>query len=115
MGEFPRKILVSYGFGAGWSTWSDEGDDQFVCEYQPIIDFIEAGGDPVDLENEDHPLTKQFLADLAEHRGKPVEDTYFCLGGADGLVVKTVHAPYRIEEYDGSESVRTQADTDFIH
>ena len=41
--EFPRKVLVSPGFGAGWSSWSYGSKEgaQFLAEYQPIIEFLE--------------------------------------------------------------------------
>lgn len=91
-----RKVLVSGGFGAGWSTWSVK--PQQVAEYAPIIEFLEAGGNPKDLRSDSHPLIIKMCEDLG------LEDFY--TGGAKGLRVEEVDPPYIIEEYDGAEYVR---------
>ena len=93
------KILVSPGFGAGWATWNDKPKE--VAEYLPIIEFIEGGGDPK-LLNESHDLIVKMKQDL--------ELSSFYCGGASDLVVQSVAGPYRINEYDGSESVQTSVD-----
>lgn len=96
------KILVSPGFGAGWSTWAHSNQKQ-VAEYEPIIEYIENGGDPSELRD-DHELVIQMKKDLAM--------SYFFTGGAADLIVKELkdNTAYRINEYDGSESVQTSAD-----
>ena len=101
------KILVSTGYGAGWATWADEAKQKQIAEYQPIIEFIENGGDPAKLKklninNEDHPLIVRMKEDL--------DIDYFFTGGAGQLKVLEVSGPYMIEEYDGAESVRTEDD-----
>ena len=97
-------ILVSPGFGAGWSTWAGSDKKKEIAEYQPIINFIQEGGNPADLERggEDHPLIQQMIKDL--------DLGSFYTGGASDLELQYVDGPYCIEEYDGSESVRTEAD-----
>ena len=90
---------MSPSFGAGWSTWNDS--PQEVAEYQPIIEFIEAGGNPGELDK-DHPLIKQMQIDLN------IKDFY--TGGNDSLEVEDVEGGYLITEYDGSETVITSAD-----
>ena len=96
------KILVSKGWGAGWSTWNDSDKRKEMAEYQPIIDFIEAGNDPA-LLKEDHPLVQQMITDLDIKGG--IYD-----GGASNLCVEEVSGPYRIDEYDGNEYVTTYND-----
>ena len=104
------KILVSYGFGAGWATWAAGEKQRAIAEYKPIIEFLEAGGDGGDLESGKvevegelhHPLVAQMMKDL--------ELDHFYAGGGTGLTVETVHGAYRIDEYDGSESVTTARD-----
>ena len=91
------KILVSHGFGAGWSTWNEKRNE--VAEYKPIIDFLENGGNPSALDNENHPLIEQMKKDL--------DIDSFYTGSADGLTVEEVGDEYCIEECKGSESVRT--------
>ena len=102
------KVLVSRGFGAGWATWSDKPKE--VAEYLPIIEFIEAGGNPDDLESTDHndagdviyhPLVQQMLVDLEL-------GDYFYTGGAGGLTVQETDGRYRINDYDGNESLETE-------
>lgn len=106
------KVLVSPGFGAGWSTWASKKKKE-IAEYQPIIEFIENGGDVSELENTmarsfkldevslDHPLVTQMKEDLGLD--------YFYTGGAADLEIQEVDGPYRIDEYDGYESVTTTA------
>lgn len=93
------KVLVSYGYGAGWATWAHEKQKE-IAEYKPIIDFIEAGGDPREL-TDGHPLVMQMKEDLGL--------SYFYTGGVSGLEVVETSEPYAIEEYDGAESLRTAA------
>lgn len=57
------KILISSGFGAGWSSLADCNKAKAVAEYQPIINYIENGGDPSQL-NASHPLVLQMMKDL---------------------------------------------------
>lgn len=102
------KVLISTGFGAGWSTWNDKPKE--VAEYLPIIEFLEAGGNPADLSDQvtdgvrtKHPLVLRMMDELG------LSDFY--TGGAnDGLIVVEVDGPYLINEYDGSETLMTPVD-----
>lgn len=115
-----RKILYSPGFGAGWSSWCGYGGDarpdlaDFMLTYQPIIDAVERGEDVSvrliggviggrdDMEAA-HPAMRSFVEECQSRFG---EVPY--LGGARALCVFTVPdgARFRIDEYDGSETVR---------
>jgi hypothetical protein len=79
---------------------------QFALTYQPIIDFLEGGGNNRDLV-EGHPLLEQFLVDV-KARWPDVYDPY--LGGADQLEVAEVDGDVYIKEYDGSESYMERHD-----
>ncbi len=106
------KILYSPGFGAGWSTW-ERGESpeftKFMLTYPPLIAAVEAGeilvpNEATYQETEKvallHPALQQFLLDAKEKFGmKPY------IGGARDLAIYEVSGPFRIEEYDGSESV----------
>lgn len=107
MGKFPRRILVSPGYGAGWSSWcyGPKKAAQFVAEYQPIIEFLDNGGERKDREFQ--KLVEE-LEDIMEKRF----GVNFYTGGSRDLVVRKVDGPYMIEEYDGSESVLEREDAD---
>lgn len=104
-----KKILYSPGYGAGWSTWLGGSEEftKWALTYQPLIDVIEANPG-INLTNNAsydeperfHPVLQQFLKDAKE---KFNEEPY--VGGADQLCVYTVTGPFRIDNYDGSESV----------
>jgi hypothetical protein len=105
-----RKVLYSPGYGAGWVSWASGSKEfkQWMLTYQPIIDFLEAGGDGSDLENHEHPITKQFLKEAKERFGE--KSVY--MGGADDLQVAEVEGEVYIEEYDGFESLKFRYDSD---
>lgn len=102
-----RKVLISPGYGAGWTTW--EGNKEirkFMFEYPPIIEFLENGGkfSGQDCDSSRngklHPILKKFSEECLDKFGNAPY-----LGGACRLVVKTVYGPIKIAEYDGAESL----------
>lgn len=88
-------VLVSYGFGAGWSTWGAEKDGLFTPEVVLAL-----------INGED--LTKEFLDSVY---GKDA----FYYGGADELVVEWIKEGtlFRVTEYDGNESLEIRDDLDW--
>ena len=125
-----RKILYSPGFGAGWISWArDDEIEKFMSDFEPIIVFLEGGGSfegyPTTLEWDDcyddddnpikspdtsilHPILKEF-ADQCWIRFKDIP----YLGGARDLQVANVTGLFRIEEYDGSESIVEKCSDDY--
>lgn len=115
-----REILYSPGFGAGWTSWNHEDKLQdFMAEYRPIIKFLQEGGEfgrddgdiygytshgKLVIKEDAHPLLKQLYQDAVD-QGLIKDGEYICMLGARDLEVTTVYGPYRIDEYDGSESV----------
>jgi hypothetical protein len=90
-------VLISEGFGAGWSTWNDEYPDML---FDPeIAQMIE------DDKSEDQ---------IMQVAVKTYPKAY--LGGLDGLVVKWVveGTKFIVDEYDGSESLIIQSETDWM-
>jgi len=88
-------ILVSPGFGAGWSTWNSENPE---LVFSPkVIEMVEAGKSG-DIDN-DWVLENLGLNNV------------YC-GGAYDLEVRwlPVGTPFYIHEYDGSESLKTGDD-----
>lgn len=84
-------VLVSHGYGAGWYTW--EGDERML--YDPVLAEILESGDYIEGYTDK-------LIEVAKQR---YPDAY--LGGINGLTVHwvPVGSKFRIEEYDGSESL----------
>lgn len=83
-------VLVSGGYGAGWSTWNYEFPE---CLFDPeIVELIEQEKSP------------QEIADFALQK----YGENFYTGGADGLYVYWVPqgSEFLIDEYDGSESLQ---------
>ena len=81
-------VLVSRGFGAGWSTWNYEYPDML---YDADVARMLLDGAPLDE-----------IEKLAESKWP---DAY--LGGLDGLYVYWMSpgTKFRVDEYDGAESV----------
>lgn len=90
--ERVRKVLISGGFGAGWSTWNT-ANPEAVLFWAPLIEALEAGEDVT----EDHPAVRSLVAEVG--------NVY--LGGLEGLYVAEVTGPFRVTEYDGAESIET--------
>lgn len=90
------KVLISPGYGAGWSTWEGKG----LATDVRIIDAFEHGVS----EEEMH----QLCADLG------YGDIY--MGGFDGLMIVEVPAGelFQIREYDGSEYIEFFKEEDWL-
>lgn len=97
-------VLISPGFGAGWSTWADR-------EYLPDVMF-----DPwiVDILLSDQYKQKEKLNRILTHCKLKYPDQY--LGGLDDLEVQWVPqgAWFRVTEYDGNESIELKEHNDWI-
>lgn len=105
--EFQRRydeqgrvaVLVSRGFGAGWSTWADDGEAEAMLFDSRIVDAV--------LAEQDHGQ----LTSLVESLGY---GSY--TGGVDGLGVYWLEPGTRflVKEYDGSESLLTFDDLCYV-
>ena len=89
-------VMISPGFGAGWSTWSSEFRDTLLFDAeiaQAVID-----GD------------KAKAAQLAMEKCPG-----FYAGGAGGLMVEWIDkgSVFEVEEYDGSESLHIICSRDY--
>lgn len=88
-----KKILYSPYFGAGWYTWNTDYPD---CITNPeIIDMVEGG----------------VSSKLIKYRAKELWPNGYW-DGARNLEIREIEEgiPFRIEEYDGSESVKLQSE-----
>ncbi len=84
-------VLYSPGLGAGWSTWSEYDSD--VAFDKRIVELV--------LNDEREKITEEFMASIG------YENMY--LGGAYALEIEwlTPGTIFRIDEYDGSETIIT--------
>ena len=96
-------VLYSPGFGSGWYTWNTlRGDDDEQC-IQLIFDPV-----LVELVEKRNGDNYDEITDAIKKRGEEIlPEGYF--GGACDLEIKwlPVGTKFRIEEYDGSESITT--------
>lgn len=90
-------VLVSPGFGAGWSTWIDDDDDSVFDS--DVVKAVEKG---------------TSYEDILPYLKEKYNEGYF--GGYGQLVINWVPVgqKFRIEEYDGSESLIFEEDLDWI-
>jgi hypothetical protein len=90
-------VLISPGFGAGWSTWGSEDAEALIFDSR-LVDYVLVNGN-------------ESLAYYAESLGY---NGY--MGGAKDVEVIWLEPGTRfvIEEYDGSESIRTFEDLCYI-
>lgn len=86
-------VLVSYGYGAGFSTWAQEYPG---IEFEPIvIGMLEEG-------KSEEEITKYLDEEYPE--------AYW--GGVDGLKVEWLKegTEFKITEYDGAEGIEYKED-----
>ena len=97
-------VLVSYGYGAGWSTWTSmkPHDGEFV-EFLFDNGFIN--------KNKYGDLCVGFkTSDIEKIKLKCKElcgEDYIYLGGLYGSIIEWIKegVSFKIKEYDGSESI----------
>ena len=89
-------VLISYGFGAGWSTWGYESKETLLF-HKDLVQLV------LDGKNEE-------AGKLAEK----MTDAY--AGGAEQLEVVWIPegTQFWVHEYDGAESLRTMDSFDWI-
>ena len=90
-------VMISPGFGAGWSTWNTEIRDALL--FDPEIAQAVLDGDKVKAER---IAARKF------------PDGYF--GGACDLTVEWLDkgTVFEVEEYDGSESLHIIGGRDYL-
>lgn len=94
-------VLVSYGYGAGWSTWNVGQKSKNMLFDPDVVKWVR-DGKPGELC--DH-------VDLEEKYGE-----YVCDLGAQDLDIQwlDVGTRFLVHEYDGCESIWTQDEMNWI-
>lgn len=88
-------VLVSHGYGAGWSTWMDDSQADVLLYHPKLVKLVEDG--------EKGEITEKLCSKILGIDGKE----HVCTLGSDQLVVEWVEegAQFKITEYDGAESL----------
>lgn len=96
-------VLVSHGFGAGWFSWNSEHPE---CLFSPEI---------VDLVEKNPELDGNAVRKIKSLAKKLFGENFY-FGGADDLAIEWIPKGtlFRIDEYDGAESLETRDGTDWI-
>jgi hypothetical protein len=89
-------VLISPGFGAGWSTWGENED--FMLFDPSLVEAAERGAD----ENGVSEILKSFGMEPYTGGWRNIEICWIPVG-----------TPFYVHEYDGSESIRMQNDDDW--
>ena len=93
-------VLVSPGFGAGWSTWNREHADRLVFDPK-VVKWVEEG--------------KVGDVPLDDYKDEDGDVTIYVGEAASQLVVEWVPLgeEFIIDEYDGNESLKLKRDIPF--
>lgn len=91
-------VLYSPGYGAGWYTWHQ---DERLLYHPKLVELVELG------KNE--AITKELVDSIFPDFGG-------YLGGAKSLEIEWIEegTQFRIEEYDGYESITILGRTDCL-
>ena len=93
-------VLISPGYGGGWSTWCEDNQREAALFDRRFVEAAEAGVEDIE------PIAKEVFG----------EDAYFFCGGWCDIQIEwvPVKTRFRVEEYDGSERLRTMDGYDFF-
>lgn len=88
-------VLVSYGYGAGWSTWNHEYED-FLTFDKGLVEMS---------------LNNASKEDVEKYVQEKTGAEYVCvLGWPCSIKYLAPGSQFTIEEYDGAESLRLISD-----
>ncbi len=89
-------VLISPNYGAGWSTWASDKMRDAALFDRRFVEAAEAGVTDID------PIAEQVFG----------KDAYFCTSGWRNIQIEWLDkgTAFYVDEYDGSETVRTIAD-----
>lgn len=93
-------IVLSRGYGAGWGSWN-YGVHDVIMFHPKIVQMVEEG--------RELDITEEWLkSELG------LEEVFN--GGRDGLYIKWIPegTKFRIDEYDGAETIITDEDLNMV-
>ena len=88
-------VLISHGFGAGWYSWNT--DHQELLYHPKIVEMVE--------QNRANEIDEDWVL-----KSLGISDVY--CGGASTLKIHwlPVGTAFKVDEYDGAESLETISD-----
>lgn len=91
-------VLISAGYGAGWSTWAGQGEREFMLFDRGLVELA-----LIDVARSSTSETFNWVEQYMLEQNK---ESY--LGGWKGIYVKWMKpgTEFIVEEYDGAESLR---------
>ena len=109
-------VLVSHGYGGGWSTWCGETEEPYQLAYdKQVVEFWLAHRDDDEyienlcdiLKNDDQKEAEEFFESLGYR--------HVFFGGFSQITLHwvPVGSKFEIAEYDGAESLRVLDDISF--
>ena len=108
-------VLISGGYGAGWSTWADSKDREFFLFDRGLVALAldkEAANGPFDKTTQ--WLIEMNTEELEDYLKESGIDSY--TGGWAGVYVKWMDqgTEFIVEEYDGSEALLYRDNEDWM-
>ena len=93
-------VLLSAGYGSGWGSWN-YGVHEVIMFHPKIVGMVEDG--------REMDITEEWL-----EKELGLEGVY--TGGREGLYIKWVPegTRFRLDEYDGAESIITDEDLTMV-
>jgi hypothetical protein len=95
-------VLVSKGFGAGWSTWMNEEQADVLLFHPTLVQMV--------LEGKEDQITEDLCIELLGYKKgtKEHKECSIYVGGKEGLYVEWIPkgCQFLIKEYDGCESIQ---------
>ena len=93
-------VVLSGGYGAGWGSWN-YGDHDVLMFHPKIVQMVE--------DEREMDITEEWL-----NTELGLDDVY--TGGREGLYIKWVPegTRFRLDEYDGAESITTDEDLNMV-
>lgn len=93
-------VLISPGFGAGWSTWANAESVEFAMFDKELVQLA--------LDKVDRKVVDEFMISK--------EMDYFYTGGWEDIEIAWLEpeTKFTIKENDGNESLRAVSDLSFL-
>lgn len=98
-GKTKVAVLISMGYGAGWSTWNQRFA-HFLLFDKGLVERV----------------LREDLNEIGDYIKDKIGDQHVFLGGLDGITVVWVDegVKFVVNEYDGSESITEFKNLDYF-